>query len=378
MWISEVKYQDPRTGAFLGSPSLVRLPDGALLASHDYFGRGCPLNMEGEESLTSIYRSEDDGLTWWNVTHVSGAFWNTLFVHAGSVWLMGPAAQWGHIVIRRSDDGGFTWTHPADKNTGLLVPAGPGATPPNFHTAPVPALLHKGRLYRAMEDKAARRFDRDFLALVLSADEDADLLRRGSWTVSNKLEYDLDADPPDWGTSDKPSNWLEGNVVAGPDGRLWNILRLSVGPVHNKVAHVEILDDGKRLAFDPETGFHDFPGGGTKFTIRHDPVSGLYWSLVNDMMSEPYKSRRNRLSVTTSADLVTWTRRKILLDDNLEADPANSHQLTGFQYVDWHFDGNDIIYLTRTAYSGAHNFHDANRITFSRIRDFRLLADRTA
>ncbi len=33
----------------------------------------------------------------------------------------------------------------------------------------------------------------------------------------------------------------------------------------------------------------------------------------------------------------------------------------------------DIIYLVRTAYKGAHNFHDANRITFHRLRAFRSL-----
>ena len=45
----------------------------------------------------------------------------------------------------------------------------------------------------------------------------------------------------------------------------------------------------------------------------------------------------------------------------------------GFQYVDWQFDGDDLIYLVRTAYDGAHNYHDSNRITFHRLADFRRL-----
>ena len=57
----EIKYQPERSVTFLGSPSIVRLPDGALLVTHDYFGTGCPRNHEDEESLTSVYRSEDDG-----------------------------------------------------------------------------------------------------------------------------------------------------------------------------------------------------------------------------------------------------------------------------------------------------------------------------
>ena len=376
MWISELRYQDPRTETSLGSPSLVRLPDGALLASHDYFGPGCPKNMEGQGHLTSVYRSEDDGLTWRNITHVSRAFWNSLFVHQGSVWLMGPTAKFGHVVIRRSDDGGFTWTHPADETTGVLAVGGPVHTPPNYHTAPVPMLVHEGRIYRAFEDKIARTHGRDFQAFVLSADEDADLLRRSSWTLSEKLDYDLGTDPPHWGTPDRPPCWLEGNVVAGPDGRLWDMLRVRSAPDLNKVAFVEILDQGKRLAFDPKTGFRDMPGGNTKFTIRRDEETGLYWSLVNNQQDEPYPVERNRLSVVTSPDLVDWTERKVLLEDNLESDPQVSVRMTGFQYVDWQFDGEDIIYLSRTAYGDASNFHDANRITFSKIRLYRLLAER--
>jgi hypothetical protein len=45
--------------------------------------------------------------------------------------------------------------------------------------------------------------------------------------------------------------------------------------------------------------------------------------------------------------------------------------MTGFQYADWQFDGDDLIYLVRTSYDGGHNYHDANRITFHRIEDFR-------
>ena len=38
-WISEVKYQHPATRTYLGSPSLLRLFDNTLIASHDYFGQ---------------------------------------------------------------------------------------------------------------------------------------------------------------------------------------------------------------------------------------------------------------------------------------------------------------------------------------------------
>jgi hypothetical protein len=42
-----------------------------------------------------------------------------------------------------------------------------------------------------------------------------------------------------------------------------------------------------------------------------------------------------------------------------------------WQYVDWLFDGDDIIYVSRTGWDDSHNFHDANYMTFHRLRNFR-------
>jgi hypothetical protein len=51
----------------------------------------------------------------------------------------------------------------------------------------------------------------------------------------------------------------------------------------------------------------------------------------------------------------------------------------GFQYPDWQFDGDDIVAVSRTAYDdglgGAHNYHDANLLTFHRLAGFRKLSD---
>ncbi len=54
----------------------------------------------------------------------------------------------------------------------------------------------------------------------------------------------------------------------------------------------------------------------------------------------------------------------------------------GFQYADWQFDGADIVALVRTAYNddsgGARNNHDANYITFHRIKNFRNTTDKNS
>jgi len=45
----------------------------------------------------------------------------------------------------------------------------------------------------------------------------------------------------------------------------------------------------------------------------------------------------------------------------------------GFQYVNFLIEGNDLLYLSRTAFNQAANFHDANYSVFSRLKDFRTL-----
>jgi hypothetical protein len=77
--------------------------------------------------------------------------------------------------------------------------------------------------------------------------------------------------------------------------------------------------------------------------------------------------------LAVSKDLIHWQSLKTLLYDDTGLEPEQSAYLTGFQYPDWQFDGEDIIYLVRTAYRGAHTFHDSNRITYHVLKDFRSL-----
>jgi len=369
---TQIKYQAPETRSYLGSPSLVRLDNGDLLASHDYFGPGCPRSHEDEEHLTSIYRSSDNGETWVNVTHVAGAFWSSLFTLDGAVYLLGTSQQYGSIVIRRSTNNGSTWTHPKDEKSGLLFAGGPYHVSPNYHCAPVPVVVHNGRIYRAFEDNTPCVWGRGFQSLVISAPVDADLLDVASWRMSNKVPFERQWLPDDWPELKNPG-WLEGNVVVTPEGELRNILRFHSEPLVDKALVLRIEDEGRRQVFDPAGGFIDIPGGMSKFTIRRDPVAGLYLSIVNPNTNPKYVHQRNRLAISGSRDLRNWRVIKTLLTDTSGLSPDESVRFTGFQYVDWHFDGDDIIYLVRMAWDGAHNFHDANRITFHRLRDFRTL-----
>ena len=159
-----------------------------------------------------------------------------------------------------------------------------------------------------------------------------------------------------------------------PEGEIWNILRFNSDPLSDKSAIVKVIDEGKQLSFDPSDGFINFPGGMTKFTIRRDSLTGLYYTLSNPNNNPALGAyQRNRLALCTSTDLRNLQEKMILIEDDSYLNEVQSRQLSGFQYVDWHFDGDDIIYLVRTSYNGAHNFHDSNRITYHKLKSFRKL-----
>jgi hypothetical protein len=191
-----VDYIPASSKTYIGSPSICILPDGDYVASHDYFGPG---STEYQQALTAIFKSTDRGKSWKKISEINGQFWSNLFVHKNVLYIMGTFKHHGNFIIRRSFDGGISW-------------------------------------------------------------------------------------------------------------------------------------------------------------------------------SEPAGSVRNTLVLKSSSDLKTWAVHKVLL----KHPDVKKH---GFQYVDWQFDGRDIIFLSRTAYDdesgGASNYHDANYLTFHRIRNYASFGRKT-
>ncbi len=386
MKFNELRYQDPRTNTYLGSPSLVLLPGGDMLASHDYFGPGCPGDPVGKGNLSSLYRSADNGETWSNISHISGLIWGSLFIHRERLYLIGVSRQFGNIVIRRSEDGGFTWSDPTEAKSGLLFPGGEGEELPNYHGSAMPVLAHRGRLYTTFEDARKPNTllpgggnDRgvtDIQAFVISVAEEDDLLNASNWRMSNKLDLNADLAPDAEGWPKLLDlNWREGCLVAAPKDELWSMMCVKGRPQVQKTAIVKVEDEGRRVSFDPGTGFIDFPGAMTKFTIRLDASTGTYWTLTSPNTDPSPFNQRNVLALYNSTDLLTWDLRATLLKDDSDLSPEESAAVTGFQYAGWQFDGADIPFVLRTAYDGAHNYHDSNRITFHRVKNFRDLTD---
>jgi hypothetical protein len=363
---------------FCGSPSIVIFPDGSYLVSHDIGGK------HDRAGHTVLQASTDRGASWRQVGEVKNQKWSTLFHHRGATYLIGTSARPGDIIIRRSIDGGRTWTDPVDAQRGLLAQG-------KYHCAPTPVVVHRGRIWRAFEQFAPTAPVRSFSAFVMSAPEDADLLAASSWTRTNELQHRRE-----W-LQTRNAEWLEGNVVVTPQGGLVDILRVESHPAigapftlpganariprFEVAAMLPISADGRAVTFDPARDYIHFVGSEAKFTIRYDERSRRYWS-IGSKITNPHSGyawlytphhQRNVLSLTSSTDLRTWEERCRLLRFREGQVVTKEESRVGFQYVDWQFDGDDLVAVSRTAWNGL-NYHDANFITFHRVRNFRTLS----
>lgn len=240
-----VDYSPAASGLYVGSPSLAVLPNGDYVASHDYFG---PKSNEHVSARSAILRSADRGRTWLRVAEIQGAFWSKLFVHRGALYLLGTDRHHGDAVVRRSTDGGTTWTNPTDATSGRLRAGG------EYHCAPMPVVEHQGRLWRTMEWRhPPEKWGVNYRAGMLSIPVEGDLLRADQWTFAEFLpSYRA------WNGGDMGA-WLEGNAVITPAGDLVNVLRVATKSPDEKAAIVRVSADGRALNFDPDKDFVAFP-----------------------------------------------------------------------------------------------------------------------
>lgn len=348
------------SGKYLGSPSICIMPDGKYIVSHDYFG---PQSTEKDAAVTDIFVSEDKGLNWTRISSLKGQFWSTVFTLKNSLYIFGTYRAHGNIVIRKSDDGGLTWTTPYDGRHGLLFEG-------EYHTAPVPVIEYRGRIWKAFEYATAKEpvWPERYSAIVLSASRNSDLLDSRNWRKSEML------------ASFRPQlnanfrGWLEGNIVYDKQQNcLVDILRVHAPKVNEEYcAKVRISCGGRKLKFTKEKDILPFPGGSKKFTIRYDEKTGHYWTLSNVSDANNLKGIqndrvRNKLALCSSEDLIHWEVRKIIIEN----EDCLKH---GFQYADWQFDGNDIVAVIRTAFEDeegeADNYHNSNYIIFKRIENY--------
>ncbi len=345
------------SGKYLCSPSLIRHPDGYLLASMDLYAGGHPQN------LTLIFRSDDDGENWYYVSELMPCFWGKLFIHKGELYMLACSTEYGDLIIGKSQDGGKTFSAPVTLLRGSNGKHGNNG----IHKNPQNVVIHKGRIYETLEWGNWNNETFYHAAMVMSCDINDDLLVPENWSFSEPLKYN-----PDWkGTiKGEATGTLEGTLCVSPNGELCNIMRYAIRrgePSYGLVLAYRVNTD------DPEAPLEylhsvKMPCNNAKFMIKYDGESKKYYSIVSRILDEEHKYSRNLLSFMSSDDLENWTLVCDLIDHRHE-----DKDKVGFQYVDFEIENDDIIYLCRTAINNAHNFHDSNYSTFHRIKNFRSL-----
>ncbi len=347
------------SGQYLCSPSLVRHPDGFLLASMDVYGSSTPQN------LTLIFRSDDDGKNWRYVSELFPCFWGKMFIHKGSLYMIACSTEYGDLLIGRSDDGGKTFGQPTVLLRGSCNPRVAGV-----HKNPQPVVEYRNRLWNTMEWGCWHRGTH--APTVISAYVDSDLLDPSSWEIAPPLPYD-----PSWpGTAEGNSAGnIEGTLVVAPDGKLYNLMRYDMTkckPNYGRILAYRVHDEnpGAPLTY---SGAIEFPANHSKFEIQYDQQTKCYWSVASRILDSGCAGNRNLLSLLYSRDLKHWELAVDLIDRRDE-DP----HFTGFQYVDFFIEGEDILYLCRSALNRPHNFHDSNYSLFCRLKNFRRLVEMQA
>ncbi len=340
------------SGRYLCSPSLLAHPEGYLLASMDVFRANSPQN------LTLIFRSDDGGETWHYLTELMPCFWGKLFLHGGEVYMLACSTEYGDLLIGKSTDGGASFCAP----TVLLRGANGKNGSSGVHKNPQNIVNFGARLYTTLEWGSWANKEYGHAAMVMSCDENADLLLPESWSFTEPVPFSHFA--PELCDVKLPAMTIEGTPVVSPEGELLNIMRFSKRG-YALCYSVNTADAEAPLEY---SHIMEFPANFSKFMIKYDEISGNYYSVVCRLYEACADSARNYQTLMCSRDLRAWRDAAVLYDFR----SMNAADV-GLQYVDFSFDGDDIIYLCRTAWNGAANFHDANYSTFHRIKNFRKL-----
>lgn len=310
------------------------------------------------QNLTLIFRSDDNGETWHYVSELMPCFWGKMFIHKGELYMLSVSTEYGDLLIGKSTDGGKTFSAPVALLRGSNGKNGNSGV----HKSPQNIFVYNGRIYESLEWGAWANKKYGHAAMVMSCDVNDDLLIPENWSFSEPVCFDYFT--PELADLKKPVVTMEGTITLSPEGELLNIMRF--GKRNNAIVYkVNTEDPGAPLEY---SRLMHFEANFSKFIIEYDAISGKYYTVASRLYENSLDRARNLLSLMSSSDLKNWNVVCDLLDYR-NCDPDK----TGFQYVDFTFDGDDIIYLCRTAINNANSFHNSNYSTFHRIKNFRNL-----
>ena len=274
--------------------------------------------IAGEKGRRHI--STDQGETWTRLSSGYGVEHASTFEHNGDLYIIGDANGRGAIV--KSTDGSKTWSDRVSLNFYIRI-------------SPTHVEKSKGRIWVA--------FSSDFVQNFASASVDSDLMDPDSWIKTSRLD--------NIGTGNESDMVLDrdGLPVSLPKG----------GPPVKALSstEAEVIASGDDF---------DLPGSGSKYSAKYDPVTDKWWALTSeaDLPGEV----RNGITLFSSTDLLTWTKERLVMQ-------GASAQFHGFNYPFMQFDGDDIVFVSRTAWENergqAQRWHDADMLTFHRVKNFR-------
>lgn len=337
------------SGMCPASPSILMLESGRILVSHDIFYR------DMAENVSMIFYSDDTGETWHLLSLVEGCFWGKLFIYEKKLYLLANMHEYGDLVLYETSDEGKSW------NKACIVIDGGNKYTGGPHKSAMPIIEYEGRIWMAVEFGSWSLGGHDCGYVTATGD----ITKRENWTISGFLEYD-----PNWEGTPKghSSGCIEGNILMKPDGTMIDFLRYGIDacePNYGKALYLNI--DKSNPGETPKFGkVIDFHGNHSKFSIKYDKKTCRYWTIVNRADKDKPR-RRNELILMSSIDIDNWKVEKVLIDYEHNGWPEDHNQV-GFQYVDFIFHGDEILYVSRTALNGALNYHDSNCITFHRTR----------
>lgn len=373
----------------VGSPDLIELPSGRLVASMELWLKGLTFGLEGGIDYPKhckIKASDDGGRSWKKISE-NGMTWGSLFYVNDALYMIGNDPLKRDIRIIRSNDEGRSWSEPA-----ILF------NDAKYHGGATSVVVKDGFIYRAFEESL-----NDYASFVVAGDLSKDLLDPASWRMSPKVilpKITRELYPANnrvqQGDDAEPNVYIEGNVTE-IGGELYVLLRARLvwQQVAGMMALCKLTDNGERMWYQ----FHmlyPMPGGQNKFKIMRDEQSGLYWTCTSAVPNsladyELYKDHgffgspgesRRILMLIYSSDGFNWFQAGFVA---MSKNPLEAFHCTSQIAV-----GNDLLILSRSTlldepYSWKtdestgpkkvpYNNHDTNAITLHRVRNFRALA----
>lgn len=349
------------SGKFPDSPNIIKLENGTYIACHGVMG------WEGHNALCLVFVSKDYGKTWSYISRVERCCLAKLFRKGEKIYLMGTTGvKEGDLVLYESRNDCVSWSEPK-----VLIEHSEDYT---LRCGPTAHMEFNGRLWlyvdrRCYSDPAGFQF------AVASIPVEFDYMDADNWTFTEFMKFD-----PTWKNVEQEA-WgafmmEEANLVVNREGELIAMVRYNshrydipeADPTNIKALMFKIDTDNPTAALE----FMDaipFNGTFSKFYIRYDEKTDLYYAILNRMTTNKIW-QRNVLSLFSSYDLKSWKVERDFI--NLEdMEWYENNWESGVQYATWFIEDEDIVAVVRTAMNGADNFHNSNAITFHRFRGFR-------